>query len=141
MWGPAMLPHWHLIVGAVAAAIVWWFTGPEPLWTALAWVAVAGAVGAAMDLDIMAIVRRAGARDPEVAPWADPKAVFADFRGFLGMLRAKGLLRTAAVSHVTVGVVLVVASALLVPDYAVPVAVGVVTHLGSDVQYLRPSGG
>jgi hypothetical protein len=134
-----MLPHWHLVIGAAVAAVVWWAVGPDPLWTMAAWSAVAGAVGAGIDLDIMAIVRRAGAKDAEVAPWADPRAVFADFKGFLRMLRAKGLLRTAAVSHVTIGVLLVASSWLLVPDYVVPVAVGVVTHLASDVQYLRPT--
>jgi len=136
-----MLPQYHMVVGTVVAAILWPFLGAGGAVGFVAWAVVGGAVGAVIDVDIMALVAISARRDPSLGHWSDPRNVARDFDGFLRMLRSTGLLRRAAVTHLAMGAVLVAAFWLLAPSLLVPALVGAFTHLASDLQYLSPRAG
>jgi len=133
-----MMPQVHLVVGAVVSAAIWPFLGDDGAISLVAWALVGGAVGAVIDMDIMVIVAAAARGDASLRRWTDPRNVGRDFKGFIGMLRSRGLLRKAAVTHLAMGAALVGAFWLLVPSLLVPAVVGAFTHLVSDLQYLSP---
>ncbi len=134
-----MLPQAHLVIGAVAAIVLWPFLGTDGATNLVVWAIVGGAVGAVIDVDIMALVAHAARRDTDLRHWSDPRNVARDFEGFLSMLRSTGMLRRAAVTHVLLGTALVALVWLLAPSLLVPAAVGAVSHIASDLQYLLPS--
>jgi len=136
-----MMPQYHAVIAAVVTAAVGLaLYGDDPITTLLVWVASSAVVAAVIDFDVMAHVSRAAKHDPSLQRWTDPRNVGRDFRGFIEALRAKGLLKRARVTHLGTSVALVVVTWLLMPSLLVPVLIGVVTHLGTDVQYLRAPG-
>jgi len=136
-----MLPQNHLVIGAIVAVLIWPFLGDEGVANLAAWALVGGAVGAVIDVDIMALVALRATREPALEHWSDPRNVARYFKGFLRMLRSTGLLRRAAVTHMVMGAGLVAAFWALAPSLLVPAAVGAVTHIASDMQYLSPREG
>jgi hypothetical protein len=136
-----MLPQYHLVIGAVVAAILWPFLGTGGAVGLAAWALVGAAVGAVIDVDIMVLVALRARGEPALKHWSDPRNVARDFKGFLGMLRSTGLLRRAAGTHLLMGAALVTMFWALAPSLLVPALVGAVTHIASDLQYLSPPEG
>ena len=136
-----MLPQHHLVIGAVVASVLWPFLGTGGAVVLAAWALVGGAVGAVIDIDIMALVALRARGEPALRHWSNPRNVARDFRGFLRMLRSTGLLRRAAVTHLLMGAALVAMFWAFAPSLLVPAAVGAVTHIASDLQYLSPPEG
>ena len=136
-----MMPQYHAVIAAVVTAAVGSTLFPDnSITTLLVWVAVSAVVAAVIDLDVMAHVARAAKRDPALKHWTDPRNVGKDFRGFIEALRAKGILRMAGATHMGISIAFILIAWLLSPDLLVPVLIGVVTHLATDVQYLRAPG-
>jgi len=136
-----MMPQYHTVIAAVVTAAVGLAIYPgNAMSTLLAWIIASALVAAVIDLDVMAHVARAAKRDPSLHRWTDPRIVGKDFRGFIEALRAKGLLRRAGATHLGISLAIVVVTWLLAPSLLVPVLIGVVTHLATDLQYLRAPG-
>ncbi len=132
------MPQHHAAIAAVAAAAAGLAMVPgHPVATLLAWVAASAAAAAVIDLDVMAHVGWAARTDASLARWTDPRNVGGDFGGFIGALRAKGLLRRAGATHLAISAAIALITWLLAPPLLVPVLVGVLTHLASDLRYLR----
>ena len=132
------MPQYHAVIAAAATAVVGLILYPSnALSTLLVWVVASAAVAAVIDFDVMAHVARAAKHDGSLKRWTDPRNVGRDFGGFIEALRAKGLLKRAGVTHVAISAAFLVVTGFLAPSLLVPVLVGVVTHLVTDVRYLR----
>jgi hypothetical protein len=142
-----MLPQNHFAVAVVVTAVV--IVGLVPgmvgdlvddpasgIWPVLAWVVLAGSVAALIDLDVMVIVRRASREDPDLERWTRYSSISGDFKGFIEALSTRGLLRRVAVTHLASAVAATVLAYLVVPGYAVSVAIGAWSHLATDVPYI-----
>jgi len=133
-----MMPQYHSVIAAVVTAVVGAVLYPDDaLSKLLVWVVASAVVAAVIDLDVMFHVARAAKHDSSLERWTDPRNVGRDFRGFIEALREHGLLRLAGVTHLGISTMIVVVTWLLLPSLLVPVLIGVVTHLATDIQYLQ----
>ncbi len=142
-----MLPQNHFMVAAVVTAAVIYGFYPEMIdellidpasgiWPWLGWVLLAGTVAALIDLDVIILTRRAAKTDPELVPWSDPMVATKDLEVFLVVLYRKGLFRTIMWTHLAFAVVATLLAYLLAPSVLVPVAIGVWSHIATDVPYI-----
>ena len=132
------MPQYHAAFAAVTTLVASIVLLPgRPLALVAQWVVAGAVVSGAIDLDVMAHVASATRADPGLKRWTDPGNVGRDFKGFIAALRARGLLRRAGATHVAISFQAVALAILLARGLLVPVLVGVVIHLASDLQYLR----
>ncbi len=132
-----MMPQSHFVVAAIVTVVAVILFYPDlGLAEATAWVVIAGVLAAAIDVDVILMVRWRARTDPDLRPYTDMRVVAKDLRAMLRLLHRKGLLVKVAIPHLASGIVLTVASFHLVPSLFVPVFLGAWSHLVSDVPYV-----
>lgn len=133
-----MLPHNHFIIaGAVTAPAALMLSPDKSVSQVVAWVVVAGLVSAAIDLDVEAMVLLKSRGEPRLQPFRDPLEVYRNFSGFMDTIEATGVLRAAMVTHFLMAALAVLVFYLFSDAYIVPAALGVVSHIISDVPNMR----
>ena len=132
-----MLPQNHFVISSVAmipvAAVVCSQNVPQ----AVEWIVLAGVISAAIDLDVLAMIYAKGNEYPAFRQFYNPLNLFTKFKLFMKTLVGTGQLKTVMKSHFTTFIALPLLTWLLSPEYLLPVAVAVVTHLLSDIPNIR----
>jgi hypothetical protein len=132
-----MLPQNHFVISSVAMIPVAAVVSSQNIPQAAGWVLLAGAVSAAIDLDVLALIYLAGEKHPGFRLFYNPLNLFTKFKLFMETLVGTGQLKTAMKSHFTTFILLPVLAWFLWPAYFLPIAVAVVTHLLSDIPNIR----
>ena len=133
-----MLPHTHFIIASVAitpAAIV---LSPErSVGNVVAWILVGGLISAAIDLDICTLVLLKSKRERRLQPFRNPLTIHRRFKEFMDTITETGLLKLGIKTHLVFSTLVILLFYFLCRTYFIPVTIGVVSHLISDIPNLR----
>jgi hypothetical protein len=107
------------------------------LYAGIIWAVTAGIVAFVIDLDIIVMVAVGARKDKRLRPYNSIQKVARDFRGFIDTLYETGLLKKAMLTHLAVSILLIVVTFFVSSFFIVPVVVGVVTHLATDIPHVK----
>jgi Mn2+/Fe2+ NRAMP family transporter len=128
-----MLPHKHFIISGFFIAILALIARLD-VKTALLWILVGGFVSMIIDID--SIVLLAFTRNRKLMRFKSFKEIFLNFDGLISAFRETGKLMLLSATHSMISIVIVVITLLFFSSYLVPVLVGVISHLLSDLGYV-----
>lgn len=129
-----MLPHKHFLIAAIIAAPAAMVFAPgRPVINTGEWMLVSGIVSAAIDLDIYTLVLIRSGKKNELKPFRSLAELYRSFDHFMDTIIQTGVRRTAIKTHFIVSIALVVLSYVFWKAYLIPVAIGVASHIISDV--------
>jgi len=132
-----MLPQNHFVISAVAMVPVAAVASSQNIPQAVGWVVLAGAVSAAIDLDVLALIYLKGKEFPALRLFYNPLNLFTRFKLFMETLIGTGQLKTAMKSHFVTFFALPVITWTFWPAYFLPITVAVLTHLLSDIPNIQ----
>jgi len=135
-----MLPHAHLIIAAITIApVAFTLFGGYKL--VILWVIVGGLTTLLMDLNAFTLVLVFARSHESLRPYCNPFRIYRDFAGFMTTMAEADTLNTVYRFNLITGAVAPIIVYLFWPGLAVPVVLGVLTHLLSDVPGLRKAQG
>ncbi len=133
-----MLPHRHFLIAGLTIAPVSVVLFPEKsleeIW---GWVLIGGILSASIDLDIYALVLLKSRKENQLTPFRNPIEIYRNFESFMNTIFKTGLWKIGLVTHLALSVLIVILFYLFSNTYFIPVALGVVSHLISDIPNLR----
>lgn len=133
-----MLPHNHFLIAALVIAPVRIFLFPErSLAEIVNWILIGGILSASIDLDIYALVLLKSRKESRLKPFRNPLEIYRNFRLFMDTIFKTGLWKLGLVTHLTLSALLILLSYIFYSVYFIPVALGVVSHIISDMPNLR----
>ena len=86
-----------------------------------------------MIIDIDSIIILTFAKDKRLARFKSLKEIFIDFNGLISAFRRTGALKVLAITHLMTSIFIVVISFFVFNDYIVPILIGVISHLSTDL--------
>jgi len=132
-----MLPHKHFIVALVLIVIVALVFYPAlSTMDLVLWVVVGGIISAAIDLDVMVLLNTAKL-PKKLEKYAKPAGVFKDYKGFMRALCETGVVKKVIVTHFSFSAVLILLFYFFANFYFVPVLLGVLSHLATDIRDVK----
>jgi hypothetical protein len=134
---PAMLPQNHFVISSIAMIPVAAVISPQNIPQAAGWVVLAGAVSAAIDLDVLALIYLKGKDYPAFRLFYNPLNLFTKFKLFMETLVGTGMIKVAMKSHFTTFILLPILTWFFWPAYFLPIFVAVITHLLSDIPNIK----
>lgn len=127
-----MLPHGHLIISTLTIApVAMVYSGSAE--KVIAWVLVGGLATVLMDLDVIVLVLLRSRTEKRLHPYRSLVRIFTEFERFMAVLTETGLRDTVMKSHFAYAALIPPLAYFLWPGMVVPVALGVVSHLLSDL--------
>ena len=133
-----MLPHQHFGIAGVFILLISLIFFPEnTILTIIKWILVGGIVSALLDLDMMILVSIKSKKHKELQKFKNPKNVMKDFKGFMDALVKTGVLKTGLATHIIIHTLVVLLFYFFINSYFIPVLIGAVTHIASDLPHLR----
>ncbi len=124
-----MLPHKHfLISGAVMAPFA--ISKPE-------WILVSGLTSAVIDLDVVALVWAGAKQHASLREFKNPLKIYSLYDNFIRTIWKTGVLKNAMVTHLLFASLIVLVADMFFRPFVVPVAVGAVTHILSDLPLMK----
>lgn len=133
-----MLPNHHFVISAFIIGIVSIILFPEMgLGKIGLWIFMGGFISAAIDLDVIALVMLKSKKEKRLKPFKDPREIFRNFNGFMDILAITGVLRTALATHIIFSSVIILVFYLGANQFFIPVTIGVISHLLSDIPNLK----
>ena len=133
-----MLPHNHFIVSTLTiapVAVVYSGKAEE----VLLWVLVGGLVSIVMDLDVIILVFLRSGAEKRLQPYRNPLLIFRDFDRFMTVLQETGVRDTVLKIHFMTAAVIPPIFYFLWPAVIIPVALGVISHLLTDLADIHRS--
>ena len=124
-----MLPHKHFLISAAAAAP---FSLHHP-----EWILASGLVSAAIDMDVVSLVWLNSVKQDSLKQFRNPVNIFGRYELFMKTIAETGVLKTALKTHFIFSALILALCLLFFKDLIIPVAIGVVTHILSDIPLLR----
>lgn len=133
-----MLPHNHLIIAGIAIAPISALYFPDKSTAEIAeWVLVGGLASSVIDLDILALTLLKAKNEPRLRQFRNPLMIYRKFKLFMDMITETGVLKTGLKTHLIVSALLMLLVYYFSSAYFVPVALGVLSHMLSDLQNVR----
>ena len=124
-----MLPHKHFLISCAAIA-------PFSLKTPQ-WILISGLTSALIDTDVVVLVWLNSKREESLKQFRNPGAIFKRYDIFMETIAETGVLNTALKTHFIFSALILLAAGLFFRPYFTPVAVGVATHILSDLPLLK----
>ena len=133
-----MLPHNHFIVSTLTVApVAVVYSGNVE--TVFLWVLVGGLVSLVMDLDVIILVFLRSGAEKRLQPYRNPLLIFRDFDRFMTVLQETGVRDTVLKTHFMTSAVIPPVFYFLWPAVIIPVALGVISHLLTDLADIHRS--
>lgn len=133
-----MLPHKHFLIAglaAVSAAVIW---APERTVIEISkWAMVGGVASAAVDLDIIALVFLKSGKENRLRQFRNPLQVFRKFDLFMDTISETNVLKIGMKTHLIFSALIISISYFYLNAYFLPIALGVISHILSDIPNLR----
>ncbi len=98
---------------------------------------IAGAVSAAIDIDVVFWVAIKGVSIPSFRRFYNPIRIFTEFKLFMQTLTDTGVIKLAMISHIAIFLALPFLAYRFWPAYLLPISIAVVTHFLSDIPNIR----
>lgn len=129
-----MLPQNHFAIAALVIAPLTLIFFPEKVVVEVGlWVLIGGLLSATIDLDIITLVRLKSKSENRLKPFTDPREIFRKFDLFMDTIYETGVLAIAMKTHVIFSTFIMILFYLSWRSYFMPVALGVGSHLASDI--------
>ena len=133
-----MLPQNHFLISAIVIVPVALVFFPSlTLASLLVWILCGGLLSAAVDLDIVVLTFLKSKEEDRLKPFRNPLEINRNFDLFMDTIYEVGVLKTALTTHFLVVAFILLSFYLSSSLYFVPVALGVVSHLISDIPNYR----
>ncbi len=129
-----MLPHNHFIISGLAAVPAAALLSPEK--PVVEWALISGFLSAAVDYDVYILVLLKSVKEDKLKPFRNPLEIFRKYKLFMDTIAETGVLRIGLKTHLIIPALIVLLSYFFANAYFIPAAVGVVTHIISDIPNL-----
>ncbi|MFZ3090335.1 MAG: hypothetical protein WA240_06920 [Nitrospirota bacterium] len=130
-----MLPHSHFIISGLAAVPIAAVLSPEkPI---IEWALISGLLSSAIDLDVYTLVLLKSRKEDILKPFRNPLKILKEYKNFMQTITETGVLRIGLKTHFVLPAFIALLIYFLFPAYFIPAAVGIVTHIISDIPNLR----
>lgn len=133
-----MLPHNHFLIAClvIVPAAILFFPGMA-LVDVFSWAVVGGFLSAVIDIDVYVLVILKSCSDGRLKMFVNPFEIYRNFGLFMDLIFETGLWRAVLITHLALSAIIVFLFYFYVYAYFLPAALGVVTHLISDLPNLR----
>jgi len=125
-----------MISGLVIALVTIILFPEKPVGEVGGWVLVGGFISSLVDLDIVALVLLKSEKESRLKPFRNPLEIYRRFGPFMDTITKTGVLRAGLITHLLFSA-LIISLAYLLGWYCIPITLGVVSHLVSDIPNLR----
>ena len=133
-----MLPHNHFLIAGLTITPVAITVFPEKSPVEIGeWILVGGLLSAAIDLDIIALVYLKSKKEKRLRPFRNIWEIFRKFKLFKDTITETGVLRTGMKTHLLFSILVVLLFYFYLNNYFLPAALGVISHIISDIPNLR----
>lgn len=133
-----MLPHNHFLIASLIIAIAGIvFFSELSLIEIGKWILTGALLSAAIDLDVYVLAVLKSKKMEQLKPFKNPIEMYRKFETFMDVMTKTGVLRTVVKTHIISSVLVIVAFYLFFNAYLIPVVLGVLSHLISDIPSLR----
>jgi hypothetical protein len=133
-----MLPHCHfLIAGLVIVPVGFVLFHEKSIVEIVQWVLIGGFLSSAVDLDVSIVTILRSKRDDRLKQFSNPREIFRKFDIFMDRITETGVLRAGLKIHLLSSIFIILIFYFFLHDYFVPVVLGIVSHLISDIPNLR----
>ena len=137
-WWFNMLPHNHFLIASIVITLVGILFFPEKSIMEIGrWVLIGGLLSAAIDLDVCALTLLKSKKENRLKPFRNPIEIFRKFNQFMDAITETGVLKTGLKIHLISSILLILISYFFMDNYFIPVTLGVVSHLISDIPNLQ----
>lgn len=133
-----MLPNDHFLIAGLVIMPVTIILFPEKSAAEIGrYVLAGGLLSAAVDLDICVLVWLKAKKENQLKPFRNPLEIYRNFNAFMKVITETGVLRTGLKTHLLLSAFVVFMVYFFWNAYLVPVTLGIVTHLLSDIPNIR----
>ena len=133
-----MLPQKHfLIAGLVITPVAITLSHPKSVIGVAEWVLVGGFLSVVIDIDIYALVFLKSKKENRLKPFRNPGQIQRKFKLFMDTITETGVLKTGLKTHLISSAAIILLSYYFFNDYFIPAALGVMSHIISDIPNLR----
>ena len=133
-----MLPHYHAIIAAITVLVVSLIFFPDlTIIESLLWIVVGSIIAAVIDIDAIILANIKSKREPALQRFQSYKAIANDFNAFINTMGETGTLKTVLITHVIFSLIIFLLFYLFLKPYIVPVIFGILTHLLTDIKYIK----
>ena len=128
-----MLPHKHFLISGFFIAILALIVRLDAK-TAVLWILIGGLVSAFIDIDSLLLL--IFTRDMRLKRFGSLKSMFLNYDELIHVLGKTGKLRFLAITHSMISIAIIIITLFFFSSYLVPVLVGIISHLLSDLRYV-----
>lgn len=133
-----MLPHNHFLIAGLVIAPVGIVLFPENSIAEIGeWVLIGGLLSSAIDLDVYALTILKSRKEKRLKPFRNPFEIYRKFKLFMDTITETGVLKIGLKTHLLSSTLIVLICYLFLNSHLIPVTLGVVSHLISDMPNLR----
>ncbi len=130
-----MLPHTHFLISGLAAVPVAAVLSPEkPI---IEWALMSGLLSSAIDFDVYTLVLFKSIKEDKLKPFRNPLKILKEYKNFMQIITETGVLKVGLKTHFILPAFVALLFYFLFPAYFIPAAVGIVTHIISDIPNLQ----
>ncbi len=129
-----MLPHNHFLISGLAAVPLAAVLSPEQ--AVIEWALISGFLSAAVDYDVYILVLLKSGKEDRLKPFRNPLEIFRRYKLFMDTITEIGVLKIGLKTHLIIPALIVLLSYIFANVYFIPAAVGVVSHIISDIPNL-----
>jgi uncharacterized membrane protein YagU involved in acid resistance len=133
-----MLPHKHFLISGLTIFLAAILLFPEKSVIGIGkWVLIGGLLSSAIDLDIYILVLLKSGKEDRLKPFRNPLGIYRNFESFMDTIFKTGLWKIGLVTHLAFSALLILLPYIFSSSYFVPVALGVISHIITDIPNLR----
>jgi len=133
-----MLPHKHFLISGLIIAPVGIVLFPEKSMGEIGeWVLIGGLLSSAIDLDVYILTILKSKKEKRLKPFRNPFEIYRKFKLFMDTITETGVLKIGLKIHLFSSTLIILICYLFLNSYLIPVTLGVVSHLISDIPNLR----
>lgn len=133
-----MLPHSHFIIAGLVIFPVRIILFPESsIIEIVEWVLVGGFLSSAIDLDVYTIALLKSKKEDRLKPFRNPLELYRKTKLFMDAITETGVLKIGLAIHLLSSMLIILAFYFFWNAYLIPVTLGVISHLMSDIPNLR----
>ena len=133
-----MLPHSHFLIASIVIAPVGILLFPEKSIIEIGqWILIGGLLSAAIDLDVCTLAILKSKKENRLKPFRNPIKIYQKFNLFMDTITDTGVLKTGLKIHLLSSILPILIFYFFINNYFIPVTLGVVSHLISDIPNLQ----
>jgi hypothetical protein len=132
-----MLPDKHFLIAClVTAPVALTLPDHRSVIGVAQWALASGLVSAAIDIDVYALVLAGSGKEERLRQFRNPLQMQRKFKLFMETIADTGVLKAAMKTHFVISAAVILLAWYFFNPYFLPVALGVISHLISDLPHL-----